>query len=76
MHQLYASNNELHNLILGILGLTELYLSNIQEYLQGIEDPFHLFVEFISKYTAFQNTVIGFEESFGIIFETYGEICS
>ena len=66
-----APNNEFHNLIVAILGLTETYVSNAKEFLSTVEDPFELLLQFTTRYIQFQNTVINFEENFGFIFHTF-----
>lgn len=75
MHEFLIEGNTLHNLIVNILAMMELYVSHVCLYLESLADPFELMLQFISRYNQFQNTVIGFEDNYSFIFRNYDEIC-
>lgn len=50
--------NKVHNFVLSLLALTDLYLEGIRQELEQIENNFDLLLTLTSKYSQFQNTII------------------
>ena len=81
-HQITYSNfeqklldgNQLHNIIVCLLALSDLFLNAVEEYLKTIENNFDLLLHLTSKYYQFQSTVIGIEQNLGFLFQNYGEL--
>jgi hypothetical protein len=56
-----VENNSLHNLLVCLFALTDLWLTAIKIYISAIEDPFHRYIELITRYSIYRNYIISIE---------------
>lgn len=69
-----VENNSLHNLLVSIFLLTDLWINSINQYISSLTDSFHRLVEFITRFNIFRNFVIGIQENLGFAFQQYDEL--
>lgn len=71
-----VQGNSLHNFLVAIFALTDVWLTSIKAYISSLEDPFHKYVELITRYSIYRNYVISIEENLSFAFEMYNELYS
>ena len=64
--------HHLHNCIIYLFALTELYLNGICDYLDSISDPTYAFVELMARYSNFRSFVMEFEVHFLVNLGKFG----
>lgn len=57
-YDFFIEKNSLHNLLVAVYALTDVLLTSLQTYLESLQDPFHRFVELITRYSIYRNYVI------------------
>ena len=55
---LMLKDNSLHNLVVTIFAVTEVWIEAIFSLVSAIEDPFYQLVEMMSRYSVFRSFVI------------------
>ena len=61
---------------MAVYALTDILLTSLQNYLVSLDDPFHRFVELITRYSIYRNYVIEVEENLAFLFEEYDGLYS
>lgn len=54
--------------------LTDIWLTSVKCYIASVEDPFHRYIELMTRYSIYRNYVISVEENLSFVFEQYNEL--